>query len=508
MTDWLLVGAQIHKYRGIGDVQLPLGGVTVLIGPNGSGKSSVLEALGYVTPEEGALERRGDLAPAVSWYFRPSDRSPEQVSMQEAFARALTADGSPTEGNARDAIVGMCKRSLCIRRAPGGRQVIALDMFGLLTDQLAVTRQARQRNLRARLAAVPTKIAGLIEAALDRAETPDFVDLGISWRQQIIDAPTRVSMTAVADDVSPYLLGLISVLVQHVYRDVALHVSAVAGALGSVAQGLLAPAVEAGLVTPVLKALEEEVEQCVPGFVRESGALGVALRGGPDDASGRVRGILREIALATDRPEIFELCVSAFRQLDQYGDSIDHHFECDVFDRATKQAHPYSRLGTGTRRWIFGAIDEAGRRLARTWASQPLTLEEFGLVVGANRLPNRVAPEAASCVRLIDEPLENIEGRRHGEIISWLTARREQAEERLVLSSHQASALKAGSRDSMVVVGLRRREGKVRSRAFGPGLLAGLDRHFAELGISREELLFGARALLLEIGRASCRERV
>src|SRR4051794_31900995 len=45
-----LIGAIISDYKSLHQVEVPLGGLTILFGPNGAGKTNIIEALGAHDP--------------------------------------------------------------------------------------------------------------------------------------------------------------------------------------------------------------------------------------------------------------------------------------------------------------------------------------------------------------------------------------------------------------------------------------------------------------------------
>jgi hypothetical protein len=57
-----VIGAIVSDYKSIGEVEVPLSGLTVLLGPNGSGKTNLIEAIGFHDPVARDTLRRGDTA--------------------------------------------------------------------------------------------------------------------------------------------------------------------------------------------------------------------------------------------------------------------------------------------------------------------------------------------------------------------------------------------------------------------------------------------------------------
>ena len=118
-----IVGAHIHRYRGIRDLVVPFGRVTVLVGRNGAGKSSLLEALGFRPSEEGALERRGDEPPLVSWYLAP----PADRSRAEFLQPLVDRTWSPDDARSRAA--GRLGEHVVVAVNHDGRAELAFDAF-------------------------------------------------------------------------------------------------------------------------------------------------------------------------------------------------------------------------------------------------------------------------------------------------------------------------------------------------------------------------------------------
>jgi hypothetical protein len=103
-------------------------------------------------------------------------------------------------------------------------------------------------------------------------------------------------------------------------------------------------------------------------------------------------------------------------------------------------------------------------------------------------------------VRLIDEPLANLEPRVHRDVVTWMRERLADGET-LVLSTHNGAALAASRPDDPVsVVGVHREDGSVRARPLGRRLNEELLKSGKRLGLSGPELLFTTRAMVLVEG--------
>lgn len=500
-----VVGAHVHEYRGIKDLALPLGPVTVLIGPNGAGKSSVLEALGYRTIEQGALERRGDERSKVSWFLAPDDGDAVTTRHLAETLLQHTPDHPPP---ARYAIDHMAKR-LVVRRDPQGLLSLWLDVFRLLVDVDSPKRRKISDTLGGKLA----KLAGVawaddLRGLLDQpAEAlPPFRSLRVDLADLDLDlvTPTPISMTAAADDISPVLLDRISEICHAAFQALKPSDPTVADALARLEQGLLLSADRAGMVPAALRALEERTNRCLPPFLAAVGTVKIDRETGPDDLIGEAEAKLVELADLLNKSGdllALRLCRQASTLLRAFGDSIDAHFESRLHHTTDQKLYQYSRLGTGQRRWICGAIDEAARSLLDELTAGKITAEEASVGLDARRLPVGTEPPRTSRVRLIDDPVEGLEPRIHGEVIAWLRGLVRDGHETLVLTSHHASVLDVATvPDDLVVVGVQRRDGLTGATAFGPGRLHSFAENLAGLGITNEELFFLARGLLLVEG--------
>ncbi len=54
-----VIGAIVSDYKSIGEVEVPLAGLTVLLGPNGAGKTNLIEAIGFHDPVARTVLSRG-----------------------------------------------------------------------------------------------------------------------------------------------------------------------------------------------------------------------------------------------------------------------------------------------------------------------------------------------------------------------------------------------------------------------------------------------------------------
>jgi energy-coupling factor transporter ATP-binding protein EcfA2 len=498
-----VVGARIHNYRGGDDLVIPIGAATVLIGPNGSGKTSLLRSLGFV--DDPSLGSGDKAAPTgtVSYYLGAEKKGNEfSVQLREALNSSTLGDPA----RARTA-VGSLTAYLCICRHPDGRQTIAVDVFRLLIDESENKRLITQQRVIAELAKVSGNawVTVLLEAlAVDVERLPLFVDLDLP-----APAPTPALSTAsfvsLPDEISPVLTSRIEEILRTVFADLILDRPELRAAVDAVGNGHLQPALDAGLLDPVRRALKTETNLLAPSFLRRHGEITLGINSGPQTPIAQADGLLLEILLATDAPEITALAEQARSLLRPYGDTIDLHLETEVALTTTSENEPaqawdYRELGTGMRRWICGVVDEACRNIVDRWRAAPLTAREFDLMAGEGDLPPRPVPEAPIRLRLIDEPVENLEGRAQTEVLGWLRSLLIDGSESLVVATHDPSLLKVSGDDELVVIAVNWEDGRVKTHPMGPALLTEFERLFAELEISREELLFLARFLLMVEG--------
>lgn len=506
-----VVGAKIHRYRGAGDVTIPIGAATVLIGPNGSGKTSLLKTLGFA--DDPTMTASTVVAPqqSVSYYLGAEKRG-NRFSL--ALRDALNAHTTGDESAARTA-VGSLTKHLCVCVHPDGRRTIALDLFRLLIDESENHRLATQRRLSAELGKVtenPWAVVA-IEALTGPLETiPLFVDLALP-----IDLATPVltaaSFVSLPDEISPVLTARLEEIMRTVFAEVIADRLDVRDAVNAVRDCHLGPAHEAGLLGPVRRALQAEANLIAPSFLSRHGEITLGVNTGPQSPIAQVDSLLLDILAVADGPEVARLVEQAQALLRPYGDTVDLHLDTDVVpfgqdataaigaaDGAGRHNWDYRELGTGMRRWICGVIDEACRNIIDRWRHLPLTLEEFDLMAGEADLPPRPAPDTPIRLRLIDEPVENLEGRSQTEVLGWLRSLLVDGSESLVVATHHPSLLKVSGNDELVVIAVNWVDGQVMTHAMGPALLNEFERLFAQLEISPEELLFLARSLLIVEG--------
>ena len=493
-----LAGFHIERFRGIQDLRLPIRSATSLIGANGAGKSSILEALGYDPTEEGALEREQDAAAVVWWYF---DVTEGQV-LRDALWKSLPP------GPASRRVVDLLAPALVAKLGRDGPEV-ALDLFGLLEGEVpkhgSADGRVRVQALREALSDVGADVAwlrGVLDNLPAIGSSPYLLDLGVRCPGlELPERPEVVSMVVDADDISALLYRRTERLLAAWLDPLLAQRPDLAEAMEWMALGFLRPALEAKVLQPVLTALGDMASSLLPAFVAGNGQLRLDLRDGPDSVVGAVERLLAEadghLAQGADAPESLRHARLELRKLD---DTIDLHLEAFLRAGSEGVEFHYSRLGTGVRRWITGAVDEAARRLLRVLRDPTFTSEQRALAVEAERLPSREAVRGRGggpTLRLIDEPVACLEQRAHRDVMRWLRRRRE-ANETLILATHQAAVLqevRLPDRDELVV-GVWRDKGAVHAAPIGVRLLDALDQRRDELGLSPPELLFTARAVL------------
>ena len=487
---------------------LPFGPVTVLIGRNGAGKSSVLEALGFTPTEEGALERRDDEPPRVSWYRSATD---------EAEIRGLLAAGTPLAEQQQSSALRKLITHMVIRESHEGGLRLSFDLFRSLLDHPHHNQRSIRDRLVSQLGALGTDWGDDLAARVRNSGDGvlPFLDFGpsIPSRGEVGRAPFRprvVSMTTVPDDISPSLMRGVRELAGLAYSDLAVRRADVGDAVDALAHGRLRPLHDLGLLIPVIRLLERRANFVAPSFVsgstggddgndNSSGLLTIDLLDAADTRMGNVIAQLLDLADRSDDTDTTTALVEIASALAGSGESFDMHLDCSLVNvrKGTPHRFAFSRLGTGTRRWVCGAIDEAVRDLCDGLVAHPVNGAEASLIADAGTIAERLAPAGTAQLRLIDEPLESLESGAHSEVLAWLRSHASSTET-LVLSSHHPSALRAAaSSNDLEVIGLDRIDGNVRARIFGPSLLKGLQESFADLGLRREDLLFNARALLL-----------
>lgn len=496
-----VVGVHIRSYRGITDVVIPLGRTTVLVGANGAGKSSLLEAMGLIPSEEGAAGRRFDAPPIVDWFIELSDRS---------VLRASVAAALPPEG--ADRVIGMLDEVLVVRKAWDGHSTVAVNLGRALDTARSAEAVAWRSDLEAVRAGLEHPPEWLLELCRLAQNPPSdrgpFLDLAIAVDGLMVEAPTVVSMWAEPDDISPML-----------YRHIDRILSAWCEPLGDATlnealrlfdDGLLSSSHESGLLTPILRTLSELATEMLLPFVARLGSVEVQLLPGPDSAVGEIERLITSAVANEIQGAVPESLARAQRLLRRFGDSEDLHFDVVIRSREPNSnvLLDYSRLGTGMRRWVSGAVDEAARLLRAALSSASFTHDERSEWRSAGTLPtiDRLRDQAARqhrsvpTVRLIDEPLANLEPRVHRDVVVWMRERLADGE-RLVLSTHNGAAL-AASRpsDPVSVVGVHRDSGSVVVQPMGRSLNEELLKSGKRLGLSGPELLFTTRAMVLVEG--------
>jgi len=491
-----LVGAHIHRYRGIENLLLPFGAVTVLIGRNGSGKSSILEALGYRPHEEGAEERLSDEAAEVSWYIQPSEQHRRACAVALRAAASLEPD-DPAIGSSLGAFIPY----LTVKRT-GDDARLALDMFRWVIDQIPTKR--RQAIAAARGSLGLRSPARWVTDTLDvlaSASPPAFYDLPVQVAADLVTPPLVVSMVAGPDDISRVLHRHGRAILEAAFGPLA--DADVGSVLDSARDGRLAPAHVYGILQAVCEALQDRVGSFPVPLIARLGSIRVEVTEGPDGPIGEAEALVARAAsrLPVTATDALEDLRQARLKLRRHDDTVDFHLEAWVRTIPTASADlHYSRLGTGTRRWVCGAIDEAARSLAEEYRSTQFTLDERRMAWRTHTLPAHQPTEHALRLRLIDEPVESLQPRLHRDLLTWLSDRLD-TNERLVLSTHQASVLQvARSRDDLVVVGIDRPNLVSTARPLGPALMDSLRKHLTALSLSPEELLFAARGALLVEG--------
>ena len=504
-----VAGVHIERYRGIADLRLPLRAATALIGANGAGKSSILEAMGYDPTEEGAAERDGDEPAVVWWYYSLPKVRPLAMAL-----RSVTANADELQRE-----INSIAWALRAKAGPNGPE-LALDLFALLEGEVPGGYDAPDRRLsahRVRTVVEPLAAshpwAAIVLAALPASgSAPYLLDLGVPCDVALPDRPVVVSMVVDADDISALLYRHLERVLAAWCKPLLEQRPDIELALERLALGFLQPAVELGLVMPALDAMANLASQLLPAFVAGHGALRFELRKGPDSMVGVVERLLIDVdaAIGAEHQASSPL-TTARRELRKLNDTLDQHIEAVLRRGVPGADYDYSRLGTGVRRWVSGAVDEAGRRLASQLRSDGISVAERLAAIEAGVLPPPVANAAPGSpapptLRLIDEPVACLEPRVHGQVVRWLHDRLAD-NETLVLATHQAAVLQAvrlPDRDEMVA-GVWREGELVNAAPIGVRLLEQLDLHRDRLGVTSPELLFSARAVLAVEGQHDVR---
>jgi energy-coupling factor transporter ATP-binding protein EcfA2 len=474
---------------------MPLGPVTVLIGANGSGKSSVLESLGLEPVEEGARGRRHDQPAVVDWFMEPESGDDDSWRLLPLGSLSRPDLAKPVANTVR-----MIERHVVVRSGPEGPPDLWFDRFRTLDDRNKESRRRVVHETEKHLGSLKSLpwARCVLETLHDDTRAAPFIPLGIEVDVGLRPVKT-VTMAAVPDDVTPLLLRGIEQLVHAVFCSVAEGDATVAGAIADFRSGYLLTADAAGILGPVLEAVGARANTLVPAFLARQGEIVVQLRQRPDGSIGEVEALLAEIA--TDAgPGAFDGRLDIARHLlRRAGDAIDAHLDAVVVRPSAPDLY-YSRLGTGTRRWVYGCLDEALRELTEEWRDHPLNHDELHRLRGSGVLPKRRSVAAGHVVRLVDEPVESLEGRVHADIVHWLKARAASQPHTLVLSTHQASVMRTARPRELVVVGVRRDAHDLAAASIGPGLMAPMRAAFEDIGIGVEQLLFLTRAILLVEG--------
>ena len=504
-----VAGVHIERYRGIADLRLPLRAATALIGANGAGKSSILEAMGYDPTEEGAAERDGDEPAVVWWYYSLPKVRPLAMAL-----RSVTANADELQRE-----INSIAWALRAKAGPNGPE-LALDLFALLEGEVPGGYDAPDRRLsahRVRTVVEPLAAshpwAAIVLAALPASgSAPYLLDLGVPCDVALPDRPVVVSMVVDADDISALLYRHLERVLAAWCKPLLEQRPDIELALERLALGFLQPAVELGLVMPALDAMANLASQLLPAFVAGHGALRFELRKGPDSMVGVVERLLIDVdaAIGAEHQASSPL-TSARQELRKLNDTLDHHIEAVLRRGVPGLDNDYSRLGTGVRRWVSGAVDEASRRLTTQLRSERISSAERLAALEAGGLPlagepATTVPSGPPTLRLIDEPVACLEPRVHGQVVRWLHDRLAE-NETLVLATHQAAVLQAvrlPDRDEMVA-GVWREGELVRAAPIGVRLLEQLDLQRDRLGVTSPELLFSARAVLAVEGQHDVR---
>lgn len=495
-----VVGVRIQGYRAIQDVTLPLAPLTVLVGMNGAGKSTILEALGYLTSEDGAMERLDDARPVLEWYLAPI--SPGRL-------RSLVAACTIGSRTTVDRALNRVQRGLVAYRRADGRSTVALNLFDLVVDEPVHKRHDIVAPLLVEFdslveanswaAEVTMHIRALMDGA---ADVPPFIDLEVPIEDEV-PPPAATSMVASPDDISPALLRSLTQVGETVFAPLLAQDPVVAAAFTDLRQGRLSPLIESGVLEPIRRLLQDATVEQLPAFIRKDGSPRLVVLEGPDSEAGEALALLDQLA-GHVRDRGLPLLANVRELLVAFGDTADFHLDAQFIEVPDSEADGfyYSHLGTGYRRWLCGALDEATRLVVRGFTSHPLTIQEARRALKGGRVewgPPRHPPAPSTSVRLIDEPVESLEPKLHPEVLAWLRAR-VTAKETLVLSSHHSAILKAARPESTEVIGVRRHQGRVTVTPIGPTLLEGLRKNLDEINLSHEELLFSTRALLIVEG--------
>lgn len=507
-----VVGVHIHSYRGVSDVMMPLGRTTVLVGANGAGKSSLLEAMGLIPSEEGAAGRRFDAPPIVDWFIEPDDRTEMRAALLEALPAQIG-----------DQVLKVLDPQLVVRLGWDGTSTLAVNLQSALNTVRSIDATKWRRRLE-QVCSSPLAPSWVTEISQSAAAAPherrSFIDLGLPVTLPIGAGPSVVSMWAEPDDISPMLYRHVNRIL-HAWCE-PLGDGDLDEVLVAFSQGRLHSAHQRGLLTPVLSSLSElATGMLLVPFVARLGSVEVQLLAGPDSALGEVERLIAAAIRDDLNGYVPDSLARAQSLLRRFGDSEDLHFEVAMRPggHSSGSALDYSRLGTGIRRWVSGAVDEAARLLCAGISHSAVTDEERRRWLRDSALPPAKWLKAHAeeqrrkvpTIRLIDEPLANLEPRVHRDVVGWMRDRLAEGE-RLVLSTHNAAAL-AASRpsDPVTVIGVHREAGMVKVQPLGRRLNEELLKAGKRLGVSGPELLFTTRAMLLVEGphdvallRASC----
>ena len=382
---------------------------------------------------------------------------------------------------------------------------VAVDLFRWLIDASPSVRRRRTKRLFALCAPLRASnswIDGLLHEA-GKSEPPSFADLPFVAPDAAAIDPVATSMIAGPDDISPILFDHVGALAGAAFGPLSESDPAVSQALSALARGMLVPARDTGMLGAIVNALESRVADMSLQFVRRLGTIRIDVQLGPDGPVGQAESLLASVAqgLPIEYDELHRQLSEARELLRLERDSLDLHLESSIRTVPPEpKDYVFSRLGTGSRRWVCGAIDEAARALRAEWSSPDFTLEERRRALRAQQLPFRQAAEAPLRLRLIDSPVDSLEPRVHGEVLRWLADRVSKGES-LVIATHQPSVLQFAQRTSRpVVIGVHREDDTARASPLGPNLMSSLQQRSHQLGVSPTELLFTGTAVLLVEG--------